>query len=232
MFERYAKHYNRLYRNKDYKRDVEFIYKWAGKPTSLLDIGCGTASYWQYFPVLPRGIEKSKDMVSHSRYKKNILLSDVLPLFSKPTIALGSTDMPLKGGCSPKKASFPLFPLVTALFDVINYFPNNRFWGNLPIQKGGYFIFDIWDKKKADKEGFQERVKKFSGGYRIITPKRTGNRVDLFIMVNTKKDTYTEKHTMYLYSEKQLLNFCGKEFEIVGKKSTDSWQTWYKLRRL
>ena len=41
----------------------------------------------------------------------------------------------------------------------------------------------------------------------------------------------SEMHTMYIYSEKDIRKFCGKEFKIVDKKETETWQTWWKLKK-
>jgi SAM-dependent methyltransferase len=212
MFKDYAKYYNKFYKDKPYKKEIDFVYKWAGKPKSILDIGCGTAQYWEYYPknVELIGIDKSEEMIKQSKFKKNIYNLDI-----------EKSDF----GCR-------IFDCVTSLFDALNYIPKHDWWHTLPIKKGGYFIFDIWDKRKVDKNGFKITTKRVGDNIRTILPIRDKDVVDLMIMVNADKDFVLEHHKMYLYSEQDLKNFCGKEFKIVDKKETKTWQTWYKLQRL
>ncbi len=204
MFNQYAKYYDLINSNKNYKKEVDFIWLWAGKPETILDLGCGTASYWKYFPKDIRlvGIEKSEDMIKFSKYKNRILVSDIMD------------------GLNINKN----FDCIVSLFDVINYLPNQNWWRKLPLKKGGYFIFDIWNLNKVNKEGFKTTKK----GNRIIKAIRNKNKVVLDITLPDCKET----HIMYLYSDKDINKFCGKYFKIVDKKETDTWQTWYKLERV
>lgn len=203
MFKKYAQHYNYCYKDKPYKQEIEFVYNWAGKPHSICDLGCGTTSYWKYFPedIFIIGIEKSKEMRELSENKNLILLGDITKV-----------KMVMKFDC------------ITALFDVINYIPRHNWWDNIPVKIGGYFIFDIWDKDKVNKDGFKV-TKKHN---KTTVPSRQGDKV----ILNLFSPEYSELHTMYLYSEKDIVRFCGKNFKIVDKKETKSWQTWYKLERI
>lgn len=204
QFNKYAKYYDLINKDKKYKKEIEFIYNWANKPESILDVGCGTASYWKYFPEGIRlvGIEKSEEMVELSQYKNRILVSDIMD-----GLNIGKN-----------------FDCVISLFDVINYIPNQNWWGNLPLKKGGFFIYDIWDLDKINKEGFKTTKK----GSRIIKATRNKNKVNLDIILPNCKET----HVMYLYSDNDINKFCGKNFKIVDKKETKNWQTWYKLERI
>lgn len=203
MFKDYAKYYDKINADKKYEQECKFIFKWANKPKSILDLGCGTASYWKYYPegIFILGIEKSKEMRELSEHKNLILLGDITKV-----------KMEMKFDC------------VTALFDVINYIPRHNWWGNIPVKKGGYFIFDIWNKDKVNKDGFKV-TKKHN---KTTVPSRKGNKV----ILNLFSPEYSELHTMYLYSEEDIVKFCGKNFKIVDKKETSTWQTWYKLERI
>lgn len=211
MFEKYAEVYDLINKDKPYRNEIEFVYKWAGEPDSILDLGAGTASYWKYLPTMPIGIEKSKEMIEQSEFKRWIIHDDILNM-KTPFLDLS-------------------FDCVTALFDVMNYLPRHDWWSRLPLMEGGSFIFDIWDKEKAEKEKFKETIKKFKGGFRGIVPFKRGDKVDLVIWVKYKKKSIVEKHTMYLYSEEDLKKFCGRNYKIVDKKETDTWQVWYKLEK-
>ena len=78
IFSDYAKYYNLMYQTKDYKQEADFVYNWANKPKTILDLGTGTAKHWEYLPVkIIIGIEKSKNMINKSPYKKFIINMDI-----------------------------------------------------------------------------------------------------------------------------------------------------------
>ena len=68
-FKEFASYYDLIYRDKDYKAEVEFVLKTLGSPlaerTRILDLGCGTGKHALElaslgFDVL--GIDISKDI--------------------------------------------------------------------------------------------------------------------------------------------------------------------------
>lgn len=208
----YSQYYDLFHKDKPYKQETKFVYEWAMKPKSILDIGCGTAIYWKYFPRATEimGIEKSKQMINGHAKDGKIICADV-------------SELPL---------GFEKFDSAMALFNVINYIPINDWWKKIPIKKGGYFIFDIWNKSKVMRDGFKTTTKVIGDVFRRITPDRwDNNSVDLKIEFGNQKDYSVEFHRMFLHSHKDILGFCGKHFELVCVKQTDSWQTWYKCRR-
>lgn len=208
MFEKYAQYYDLFNKDKDYKKEIEFVYEWAEKPKSVLDLGAGTGSYWKYYPksVKLSGVDQSLEM---AKKEKAIVQGDI-------------TTHDYKGRVD----------CVTALFDVVNYVHKHDWWGKLPLEKGGYFIFDIWDKEKVDKQGFSRTVKTSGNALRIITPlEYTGREVKLKIDFEDSVFSFSEIHTMYLYSQRDIERFCGDTFEIVEVKPTSNWQSWYKCRR-
>ena len=206
MFDKYAQYYDIINSDKNYKKDIDFVYTWAGKPKSVLDIGCGTASYWKYYPkqLIINGVEKSLPMMYGCR---NVVCADIT------TKRIGGE-----------------YECATALFDAMNYIPKHDWWKNLPIRKGGSFIFDIWDDKKVWTDGFKKTKKEVNGVTREITPIRfTGKYVDLKISVTYGEQSCVEEHRLYIYSEEDIEKFCGKEFELVSTRTTDTWQKYYKL---
>ena len=234
MFKKYAKFYDCLYSDKPYRKEIQFIYSWANCPKSILDIGAGTASYWDYFPekAMVVGIEKSGEMIKKSKHSKFILEMDILDLRGKVRIPCIASEMPLEGGGGlPILLGYP-FDAVTALFDVINYIPDHSWWEYLPLKQGGYFIFDIWDYEKVMDEGFNVTTKKFGKLTRTIYPFVFGNEVRLRIEVEEGTNNYIENHVMYLFNDRDIKGFCRNRFEVVDKRATDTWQTWYKLKRL
>jgi len=217
----YAAYYDLFHQDKPYKQEIEFVYQWAGKPKTVLDLGCGTASYWKHYPkdTMLVGVERSMAMADPT---KRIIYADITDY---------RTD--------------DRFDCVTALFDVLNYIPNHDWWHRIPVRHGGYFIFDIWDKRKVDKEGFRTTRKKVENLIRTITPssRHPLRSVDLKIQIqkvdfdhNTLTETFSKEicneiHKMYLHSQEDILFACKNSFDVVEIKPTRRWQTWWKLRR-
>ncbi len=212
MFARdYAAYYGIFNSDKPYGDEIEFVYKWAENPDSIFDIGCGLGDYWKHYPeeVKILGVERSLAMISQSSRYKNIICAEI-------------------ENYKPDR----IFDCATALFDVINYIPKHDWWKNIPIKKGGYFIFDIWDKEKVDKDGFKRTQKTVGPATRTIQPIfYAGKTVSLEITVEAEGKVYNENHAMLVWSHEDIEKFCGEEFEIVETKETESWQKWYKLRR-
>ena len=209
MFKQYAKHYECFNQRKPYKSEIEFIYDWAGKPNCILDLGCGTANYWKYFPTQTRltGIERSSEMKSHSAYKNLILKGDI---------------------CRYDYNLFEPFDCVTALFDVVNYLPDLSWIDKLPLKKGKFFIFDILEPKK---ERFKKTVREVGELKRTITPgRREGNKIPLEVLLEVGDEKYQETHDLYLWSEKDI-ELAATAFRISEIKQTETWQTWIKLRK-
>jgi SAM-dependent methyltransferase len=212
MFEKYADYYDLINKDKDYKKECKFIYDWAGKPQSILDIGCGTASYWRFLPCNKLGIEQSPQMIANSPYKESIIQSRI---HEYPALKyLNKVDC------------------VTAIWDVLNFIPKHDWWAKLPLPKGGCFVFDIWDKDKIEQDGFRTTTKQRGDVLRIIIPERRGNKVRLNVIVQTDTVAHAESHIMYLYSHADIEKFCGKHYKIEDTKATKTWQKWYLLRRV
>lgn len=221
QFGEYARYYDLIYKDKPYEKECKFVDGWADYPHFILDIGCGTSSYWKYFSTEHiHGIEKSKEMINQSLFKDYIKHADITKIDPKILYLMHIHS----------------YNCITALFDVINYIPTHKWWKHLPLRKGGYFIFDIWDKKKVDKDGFSYTEKKIGDFYRIMRPVQVHDQLKIYIYL-VKRSAYEDKvfvweiHNVYIWSEKDIKKFCGKEFKIVDKKETDTWQVWYKLQK-
>lgn len=214
MFKAYSNYYELFNQDKNYKKEIQFIYKWADKPKFILDIGCGTANYWKYYPedVFLHGIERSRDMILQSKYQNKITCSDVTENIICPMHEVNT---------------------VTALFEVINYIPKHHWWKKLPLMKGGYFVIEVWDKERVDKDGFEKRTKTIGTLSRIVTPNNyDGKSVDLEIVLSDGILKISETHRMYVWSHEDIEGFCGEEFVIEDTKETRTWQKFYKLRRI
>lgn len=215
QFERYSFFYDQINSNRNFSFRCGVIEALAKNPKSILDIGCGTAHYWKYFKAQKvQGIEISKQMISLSPYKENIVNADIL------THDYHKMDK---------------YDAVTAVFDVMNYLPSHDFWHMLPIKKRGYFVFDIWNKSKILDEGFKTTTKSVGGISRTITPKVSRDmktvRLNIFCE-GYGLEPIRETHTMYIYSPEDIQNFCGEHYKIRSVIHSASWETWYQLERI
>jgi len=223
MFARnYARYYDKLNKRKPYQREIDFVYLWGECPKKILDIGCGTASYWKYFPphVKIMGLEPSKAMRALSPHKNLII-----PEYAEDIACLTENRrfMEIIGTADA----------VYALFNVVNYMLFHNWWYQIPVKPGGYFIFDVYDYDKMEKERFKKTVRHIGGVKRTITPKEVDRkRAILNISIEAEGRKFSEEHHLYLYDHSDINRYCHNNFEIVDEVSTPTWQKWYKLRRI
>ena len=212
-FSRYAEVYNLINQGKPYKKECEFILQWANLPLNILDVGCGTAKYWEHFPCEMVGIEKSQEMINQSPYSDRIINADIMSMTNSDEV--------------------DKFECATALFDVVNYIPSLAWIKKLPIKKGGLFIFDLWDLNKIDRDGFKD-TKRIEGNCtrEIVSLRTSRKKVTLIIKVTVGDKQFTEEHKMNLFSESDIFWAANKVFKIKEIKFTDTWQTWYLLQRI
>lgn len=206
--EPYARHYDELYQRKPYKDEINFVYELAGQPRQILDLGCGSANYWKYFPFGTRmtGIELSSDMIAQSQYKPLILKGDV----TKFNYEL-----------------FEPFDCATALFDVMNYVPEIEWIDRLPLKRGGSLVFDVL---MPGKERFKKTILKVGELKRTIKPiEQTNKKVSLQVTLEDNGNSHTETHDLYLWAKSDFEALHN--FEVKDIISTETWQTWCKLRK-
>jgi len=142
VFDKYAKYYDLLYMDKDYKKECDFMEKifekyLDSKPKKILDLGCGTGGH---LTILARrgyeitGIDASKSMIEIARNKVQKMNLDV---------KLYNFD--IRNFCLNEK-----FDAVICMFAVIDYLTTNKdlqkAFLNIRrhLKKGGLFIFDFW----------------------------------------------------------------------------------------
>lgn len=140
-FVKYAKYYDLFYRDKEYKKEVDYvdslIRRCCGKRNqTLLDIGCGTAGHAIWFAKKGYrvvGIDRSPEMISIAKER--------FP--EKNRIEFSVQDV----------SSFSLrkkFNIAVSLFHVMSYLTTNEAFvkslSNIynQLKRDGLFIFDFW----------------------------------------------------------------------------------------
>ena len=215
--ENYVKYYNLIYTTKDYKKEADFVYNWANKPKTILELGAGTgqhAKYWVDKADIIYAVDNSQEMINQA--------------FKHPKI---------KYMCIPLQDLDPntLFDCVFALFNVMGYTLLEFSLGKIPIAKNGIFILDIWDASKFKKYPPIVKVKHLGLAYRIAVPEQISNRllrID-YIIVEDRKVQVFERHFVQGYFKKDIEKLCKlHNYKIEDVKSTKDWACWYKLQKL
>jgi SAM-dependent methyltransferase len=138
VFKNYAKYYNLLYTDKDYKGESEYIckliHKYSKKVSDVLDVGCGTGKHASLIAdngFAVTGIDLSADMISIAKSKnyKNCEFHTA----NASNFSLHKT-----------------FDVITSLFHVISYQTTNKILEEVflnirkHLKNDGVFIFDFW----------------------------------------------------------------------------------------
>ena len=217
MFNEYAKYYELIYAKKKYKQEANFAYKWADKPKSILELGCGMGRHAQHWADKSKiiGVDCSPEMLSRAYQHTNI------------TYHCMKIDNKLH--------KLIQVDCVMAMFNVMGYVLLEDCIQYLPLKKGGYFVFDIWDAEKFKTDPPEPRIKWAKEWYRLAVPTQISERLlrtDYFIVDKDKGLIMHEKHLVEGYFHKDIEQLCKKTgYEIIETKATDSWVKWYKIQK-
>ena len=238
--ENYSRYYDLLYKDKDYKSEVDYISEIISryiryKPASLLDIGCGTGKHLKFFKEKGfnvAGVDLSENMISEA--KKHLGQDEDL--------------------CCGKASEFNLgrkFDVIVSLFHVMSYQTENseleKVFNNVHnhLNEGGLFIFDFWYGPAVLTDPPVVKVKRLEDDairvLRVTEPVMhvNMNTIDVnFEVLIENKNTHTleviiESHKMrylFLTEIKQYFYHGGIEFidsfEWMGFNELCS-NTWY-----
>ena len=195
VFNDYAKYYDFLYQDKDYRKEIDYIDNLIKQHSSkkdlrILDIGCGTGKHANYLAekgYYVTGIDFSVEMIKIAQKNKNS---------NTDFYVANATDFNL----------YKTFDVVLSLFHVVSYQSSNedilRMFANVynHLEFEGLFIFDFWYGPAVLTERPSVKIKRFENDsikiIRIAEPKMHTaiNTVDVNyeIMIHNKTDKKTE----------------------------------------
>ena len=254
VFSDYAQYYDLLNKQKDYRKEVDYITsllnKFAPNRKDLLELGCGTGLHAIHLAEKGyniTGIDKSEDMIYLAQKR-----AKTFPYSISNLINFNVGDIRTY---SANKS----FDVAISLFHVISYQITNNDLNqsfntvSKHLKQGGIFIFDCWYGPAVISDKPYNRNKKFENDEIIINrqamPKfhPTENQVDVHfdIAITNKQtgesDTIKEIHRMrYLFNPeiKQLLKMNGlklihSEEWLTGNKSDfNSWYVTFICKRI
>ena len=249
-FGQYSHYYDLLYKDKDYRSEVNYVNKLIKKYSSkkiktILDLGCGTGNHdillaQKDYQV--HGIDISKGMLFHANLKKK----------QSPKIIQDRLEFTY--GDTRKLNLNKKFDFVSALFHTISYHNSNKDLSNFfktihnHLKKNRLAIFDFWygpavlsDKPVDCKKEYEGKGIKLT---RYTKPKLRPNRnlVDINYKLiihdklNKKEKIIKEKHQMRYFFIPELLMFLDNAgFKLID---TLKWMslnedldcnTWYGI---
>ena len=225
VFKNYAKYYDLLYKDKDYEEECDFIeqafQKYSNlKVKNILELGCGTGGH--AVPLASRkyeitGLDASTVMLNTAKEKSSKLGLKIDPQLSD------IRDFKLN-----KK-----FDSVICMFAVLNYLTRNEELEKTlktvreHLNKGGLFIFDIWNGLAVMRILPSVRVKTIEQNktriIRIVEPELDAvnhicrNHYKMMIMENNRLIEEIEETHVIRYLFPQEIKYYLKKagFEVV-----------------
>ena len=224
----YSNIYDFLYTQKNYIKEFLLIKKIIkdnlSKPSSLIDLGCGTGKYSNLLTKLKLnvvGVDRSKEMlkIAKKKFYKNKKLTFVNSNINKINL---------------KKK----FDIISALFHILSYQTSttniNSFFKNAHshLKQNGILIFDFWFKDGVLKLQTPVRVREFNNNsYKIVRVtiskwfKKIDQISDIHNLVvlnkkNKKISKFSETHKMK-YFEMSFIKKKLKEHNFKFIKSLD-----------
>lgn len=224
-FVKYARYYDLLYRDKNYKKEVDYVdglikrYS-IRRNKNLLDVGCGTGGHaiWlakKGYKVV--GIDRSREMISLAKQRFSENKQAEFYVWDASRFSLGRK-----------------FDIAVSLFHVMSYLTVNEvFMDSLvniynQLKGGGLFIFDFWYGPAVLAQRPQKMIKEASDKFVIVKrcadPKFNINQDTVDISYkNTVLNKNTglikvikEKHTMrYFFLPELYLMLAIAGFKVL-----------------
>ena len=192
MKNNFEKHYDLIFANKDYKKEVSYILRKA-KPINLkkiLDVGCGTGTHsnliYKKKKIKIIAIDSNKESIKIAKNKnKNITFS--------------SNDL--------KSIKENNFDLIISMFNVVNYFKNIKkltsFFKDIKKKaaKNSLFIFDAWNGSFIFNSKIVEEKRILKNKDFILT-----NHIKSIKNLSSKKITLNYKINVDLFKKNKKIN--------------------------
>jgi len=210
IFKGLAEHYDLIYKDKDYKKEVDFIeniFKNTDRPKKILEIGCGTGNYTKI--LLERGyeitaVDSSEDMLKIAREKCacKFIKADV-------------RDVSLNDRFDACIAMFTVMGYITKNSDIIKTL--NNIYKHL--KQDGIFIFDVWNglavirilPEPRMKEVENDKVRVIRFAIPNLRPFNHLCEVNYkLIILNKENNTFkeiNEKHVVRFYFPQEIKHF-------------------------
>lgn len=241
IFDRFAKYYDLLYSDKNYKNEVIVLIKKIRKEQhnakSILDLGCGTGNHAIHlsdksFNVT--GIDKSSVNIQIAKQKSkkvNFIVGDITNYKSNIQ-----------------------YDICLSMFSTICYLSNIEFKQMLKnifklLKPGGIFIFDYWNGNAVLTEKPSQKIKIIKKNnirlFRIATPnvdtleQKCSIEYHCIVEENLKfKEEFKEIHTMRYYFPAEMnsllqdAGFIDIKIDSMNKEQNDVlWplKNWYFL---
>jgi SAM-dependent methyltransferase len=222
VFGNYAKYYDLLYQDKNYKQEIDFIISLIKQYSPkeklrILDIGCGTGIHANYLASQGyevTGIDFSEDMIQIAKEKgiknTNFYVADARFF-----------NLNMK------------FDVILSLFHVVSYQTSNKdilsmfFNVSKHLKSDGLFIFDFWYGPAVLTERPTIKIKRFESdgikAVRIAEPvmNTTKNTVDVNYEIIVSSQTYkqvefiNEVHKMRYFFIPEIDNFLEETNMVV-----------------
>lgn len=217
----YSNYYDVLYKDKDYKKETDFISKTIlkyskDKSRDLLSLGCGTCNYeillaQKGFKIL--GLDRSSQMLHVA--KKKIQLANV-----------GSRVVVVEGDVRDFKFD-KKFHNCMAMFNIVGYQTKDEDFEKMlkcindSLEVGGLFIFDCWYMPAVLKDKPKNKVKKINTDSSTVT-RITKSALDIkqntieinFNVIEKNKGVIVnqteETHNVRYWSYPELRSFMAK----------------------
>ena len=228
LYKKFAKYYDLVYKNKDYKKEATFIERLIKKNhvkgKELLDVGCGTGRYTEVFKkkgFAVTGLDISNEMLSIARKK-------------------------IKGAkfVQGNMQTFKLrkkFDVIICLFSTMHYNQNHKqlektiknFYYNL--KHGGLIVFDMGFNKERFKPNYTDVVtQKLNDGSLI----RIGNsqfagknaaKINFVYVLIKGKDirTFNEVHNLGIFETpkvKRMMEEIGFFTKVYSSYKNKPWK--------